>query len=88
MHLIKWQYQPHLRGKSWKTTIIHQRTAIQSLLEDSPSLRNTLQDRIDSAWQDALKDAEAETELGKDTFPKKCPWAFDDFMDDGFWPES
>jgi len=88
MHLIKWQYQPELRGRSWKTTITHQRTAIQSLLEDSPSLRSTLQDRIDHAWRDALRDAEAETGLGRDTFPQACPWAFDAFMDYDFWPDT
>jgi len=87
MHLLKWQYQPTLRGKSWRATITHQRTAISSLLEDSPGLQNALQDRVDSAWKDALKDVVAETDLDKDIFPQVCPWSFDTFMDDGFWPE-
>jgi len=87
MHLLKWQYQPALRRKSWKATISHQRTAINSLLEDSPGLKNTLHDRIASAWKDALKDVEAETELHRDTFPCTCPWTFDTFMDENFWPE-
>jgi len=88
MHLLKWQYQPQRRGRSWKATITHQRTAINNLLEDSPGLRNTLVDAVDSAWRDALKEAVAETELSRDTFPRECPWTFDTFMDDDFWPGS
>jgi len=88
MHLLKWQYQPQLRGKSWRVTITHQRTAIRSLLEDSPGLQHALQGRVDSAWQDALKDVVVETELDKNTFPSACPWGFDAFMDDNFWPEA
>jgi len=59
MYLLTWQYQPALRGKSWKATIIHQRTAINNLLENSPGLKSKLPGRIASAWGDALKDAEA-----------------------------
>jgi len=88
MHLLKWQHQPARRGKSWKTTIVHQRTAINSLLEDSPGLNSALHDSIGRAWKDALKDVEVETELNRDTFPQTCPWAFDTFMDENFWPEA
>jgi hypothetical protein len=42
LYLLKHQYQPERRGKSWRLTINHQRTAIERLLEQSPSLRRLL----------------------------------------------
>ena len=33
LHLLKYQYQPERRGKSWLLTISHQRTAIERLLD-------------------------------------------------------
>ena len=45
MHLLKHHFQPERRGKSWKLTIIHQRTAIERLLKQSPSLRRLLENQ-------------------------------------------
>ena len=33
LHLLKYQFQPERRGKSWRLTINHQRTAIERLLD-------------------------------------------------------
>jgi len=41
-HLLKWQFQPHLRGKSWRATLSEQRRQIQRLLKESPSLKPEL----------------------------------------------
>ncbi|ADE16180.1 protein of unknown function DUF29 [Nitrosococcus halophilus Nc 4] len=38
-HLLKWQYQPQRRGKSWQLTIKEQRVAVKGVLKDNPSLR-------------------------------------------------
>ncbi|MEC4817035.1 MAG: DUF29 family protein [Scytonema sp. PMC 1069.18] len=38
-HLLKWQYQPERRSKSWERTIREQRKRISLLLDDSPSLK-------------------------------------------------
>ncbi|KJU85436.1 protein containing DUF29 [Candidatus Magnetobacterium bavaricum] len=40
MHLLKWQYQPNRRSESWRATIDNQRTDIELLLADSPSLKH------------------------------------------------
>lgn len=42
LHLPNYQYQPERRASSWLLTINHQRTAIERLLEQSPSLRALL----------------------------------------------
>jgi len=38
-HLLKWEYQPELRGKSWKATIWEQRDQVFDILQDNPSLK-------------------------------------------------
>ncbi|MGH8654156.1 MAG: DUF29 domain-containing protein, partial [Gammaproteobacteria bacterium] len=35
-HLLKWQYQPSFRGRSWQITIKEQRRQLQRLLNDNP----------------------------------------------------
>ena len=40
--LLKWQFQPQFRSKSWQFTLREQRTQIAKLLKDSPSLKKYL----------------------------------------------
>jgi len=89
-HLLKWQFQPAYRGNSWKFTVIDQRDSIARRLKKTPSLKSSLNDPDwwADAWQDARRAAERETGIGYATFPKSCPWGFDQIMDADFWPES
>jgi len=88
MHLLKWQYQPNLQGKSWVSTIKIQRFEIKNHLAENPSLKPSLGSFIEKAWKAALLKAEHETGLSSSTFPQECPWTFEQMMDDGFWPEA
>jgi hypothetical protein len=45
-HLLKWQFQPGLRGPSWRLSVNNARAAAAEILEDSPSLRPALPDLI------------------------------------------
>src|SRR5712692_1231317 len=38
-HLLKWKFQPGLRGNSWRRTIREQRESIVDIVQSSPSLR-------------------------------------------------
>ena len=87
MHLLKWQYQPDRRGASWEITIKGQRREIVNLLSDNPSLKSKLQETISKAYQQAAYYAHIETGYPEEDFPPDCLWAFDQFMDSGFWPE-
>jgi hypothetical protein len=87
LHLIKWRFQPALRGRSWRATVAGQRVDIEDLLEDNPSLRSSLHQYIGHAWRRALIEAERETGLDKSSFPQDCPWDPARILDDAFWPE-
>lgn len=86
LHLLKWRYQPALRGNSWRLTIKEQRLRLESHLGDNPSLKARLAQAIDEGYRLALIEAERETGLDESTFPASCPWSFQSLMDKDFWP--
>ena len=76
-HLMKWQWQPEKRGKSWIQTIREQRKAIRKILKNSASLRSHVPEMLAEAWAEARDDAAFETELPLSIFPETCPWSLD-----------
>jgi len=89
MHLLKWQYQPQRRGRSWQLSIHNSRKQIRYILDDSPSLEPQLPDLLNSAYADAREDASLETELDIATFPETCPFrVLEDALNKAFWPEN
>lgn len=85
-HLLKWQFQPVLRGRSWELTIKEQRLEIEDLLDESPSLKHELEDQIHRSYEKALIAAEKETGLNQKTFPKTCPFSLKEILKDDFFP--
>lgn len=88
MHLLKWQVQSHHKYKSsWENTIREQRSQLELVLNDSPSLvRITAQD-LPSIYPRAVKKAVAETGLDAKLFPKTCPYTAEQILNDDFLPE-
>jgi phage major head subunit gpT-like protein len=86
LHLLRWQFQPALRGQSWRATIRVQRRDLEDHLADNPSLKAILFQAIGRAYGSAVIAAEAETGLLDSNFPSQCPWSFDQLMDPDFWP--
>ena len=87
LHLLKWQFQPERRGKSWRITIEQQRDDIDEHLADNPSLKLLVAGAIASAYRKARLEAERETDLDRSTFPATCPFTFEQMRDEAFWPE-
>ena len=86
LHLLKWEFQPGLRGNSWRLTIKEQRFRLADHLADNPSLKATLPETTANAYRLALVEAERETGLAEATFPAACPWTFAQIMAEDFWP--
>jgi len=86
-HLLRWQYQPECRSKSWRLIAEVRRKLFIRALTEMPSQRSQLADREwwKSVWNDALIQAIAETDLA--VFPETCPWTFAEIMDDNWLPE-
>jgi Domain of unknown function DUF29 len=79
-HLLKWHYQSEHRSRSWRSTITTQRQEIETLLEDSPSLRPTLADVVTAAYPTARQYAEDETGLLH--LPEDSPFTADQALSD------
>jgi hypothetical protein len=86
-HLLKWQYQPEKRSKSWQRTIREQRKRISLLLEDSPSLKYEIEEKLKDAYEIAVLSAANETGLDEDYFPESCEYALDEVLDSEFYPD-
>ena len=85
-HLLKWQYQPVRRGKSWELTIKEQRLRIEKLLRDNPSLKRQLDSCLADAYEFAIIQAAQETGMDENTFPNTCPWQWQQILNNDFLP--
>ena len=93
-HLLKWQFQyqqladkwKEFDGRSWRSTIIEQRTRIAKRLRKSPGLKAELTGLIAEAYEDAVELAVEETGLAAKTFPSDCPYSQAQILDKAFYP--
>jgi hypothetical protein len=86
MPLLKWQFQPNLRSRSWQLTIKEQRLRLEQHLAENPSLKPILTTSLEGAYQ--LASLSAEKETGLDAFPLVCPYTLEQIFDRSFLPES
>ena len=87
-HLLKWQFQPQLRGKSWRATISEQRRQIQRLLKESPSLKPELLAALPEAYQDGILSVVKEMPLSEEALAAECPYTLEQVVDLSFYPGS
>ncbi len=86
MHLLKWQFQPNLRSRSWQLTIQEQRLRLEQHLAENPSLKAILAESLEGAYPLATLSAQKET--GLDAFPPICPYTLEQIFDPSFLPET
>jgi hypothetical protein len=85
-HLLKWEFQPSHRSKSWLATIREQRRRVRDLLEESPSLKPYFPEVLEKAYQDGVDLAVRETSLNYNHFPQECFYSLEQVLDSSFFP--
>jgi hypothetical protein len=85
-HLLKWEYQPERRSRSWLMTLRIQRRDTQELLEENPSLKPYLEEALQKIYESGRDLAVGETNLPLKTFPENCPYTLEEIFRDGFYP--
>ncbi|HAG79780.1 MAG TPA: DUF29 domain-containing protein [Cyanobacteria bacterium UBA12227] len=85
-HLLKWEYQPQSRSRSWLATIRVQRRDTLQLLKDNPSLKSYLENALAEAYENGKDLAMGETDLPEETFPKICAYGLTEILDNSFYP--
>ncbi|NJO41246.1 MAG: DUF29 domain-containing protein [Cyanobacteria bacterium CRU_2_1] len=85
-HLLKWEFQPSHRSKSWFITIREQRREILDILDENPSLKPYLPEAIQKAYQSGLDLAVRETPLHDRDFPPSCFYSTEQILDFSYFP--
>jgi hypothetical protein len=83
-HLLKWDYQPEIRSKSWRATIREQRRTAQKLISQNPSLKPYLAEAIADAYESGKDLVVGETPLDYSDLPENCPYTLEQLFDPGF----
>ena len=83
-HLLKWQYQPENRSRSWFLTIREQRRAINRHFYRNPSLKSRIVDALEDGFEAGVDLALRETNLPLRSFPDNCAYGFDEIITDSF----
>ena len=86
-HLLKWQFQHEMAGHGRKCSIKDQRSKIKRLLQENPSLKPKIRESMSNGYMDAIILASKDTGFPENHFPPDCPYAFEQLMDDTFYPE-
>ena len=85
-HLLKWEYQPERRSRSWLTTIGTQRNEVLAVLEQSPSLRGKAERDLAKTWRRAARLASDQTGIPLTTLPGEPSYALERILDPDFLP--
>ncbi|TGE02741.1 DUF29 domain-containing protein [Methylobacterium nonmethylotrophicum] len=80
LHMLKVDYQPERRTRSWALSIRDQRDEAADVLTDSPGLKSRLDEAMARAYRGARLDAARETGLPLQTFPETCPYTRDEMI--------
>jgi hypothetical protein len=87
LHLLKWRYQPEKRTRSWELSIKNARKEIDYLLDKNPSMRPIVYSIATEDYKYAVRKAEHETLLDKETFPDELEFSLEQLLDNKFMPD-
>jgi len=83
-HLLKWDYQPEKRRKSWRAMINIQRREMMDGLEDNPSLKAYLGEAMIEAHESGLDLVVKETPLNYRDLPAAPIYTLEQLLDPNF----
>ena len=85
-HLLKYQFQPERRSRSWANTIDNHREEILDVLQQMPSLRPQLDEYVAYNYSKAIRFAARDTHKSPSTFPQENPYTVEQILDVDFFP--
>lgn len=84
MHMLKWDFQPERRSRSWEATIREQRRRVTRLLRANPSLKAKLESAKEAGYHDGRDRASGETDIPVENFPDVSPYSWLDLTEREF----
>lgn len=86
IHLLKYQFQPSRRSRSWLDTLLEHRGRLAEEFRTSKSLRLYAETELGTVYRLARKRAAVQTHLPLGNFPEACPYTLEQVLDE-FFPE-
>lgn len=86
IHLLKWEFQPQRRSRSWALSMVEQRAQLERHLALNPSLGPHVHAELSAAHKAARARAARETGLPLSAFPEQLPYSAEDVLRDGWTP--
>ena len=83
LHLLKWRFQPAMRGNSWRLSIEEQGYRLADHLADNPSLRPKLPEALTAAYRLVVSKPNANQDL-----PAARSRPPEQIIDELFWPDA
>jgi hypothetical protein len=87
-HLLKLEYARGIfreyNARGWRVSVRSARRQIRKLLDESPSLRQQLEEMLVDAYEDGRIEALRDPGLSDDELPASSPWTVEQVMDDDF----
>jgi hypothetical protein len=87
LHLLKHQFQPRHRSRSWQASIVEHRQRLRDDFRASPNLKGYARDVFVEAYADARARTLAETGLPAQDFPTDSPYSLEQALDPEFLPD-
>lgn len=78
-HLLKWEFQPDKRTRSWRTTVLEQRQRLADLAGQGV-LRAHAEAVLAEAYDEGVELAASQTALPAAAFPTDCPYTLDQLL--------
>ncbi len=79
LHILKWEWQPEHRSRSWHGSILEQRQELDGLIGRGV-LRNHAEAVLAEVYQKAVARASTETGLPPADFPAECRYTLDEVL--------
>ena len=81
LHLLRWDYQPQQRSRSWTLSVAVHRKHASKVLRKNPGLKPLAGEAVADAFDTARLEAADETGLEVETFPLECPYSWQEIME-------
>ncbi len=79
LHILKWEFQPDQRSRSWQASIVEQQQELEGLLGHGV-LKQHAEETLIECYSKAITRAVIETGLPASTFPQECQYSVDELI--------
>jgi len=86
-HLLKHQFQPRRRSRSWLASIAEHRRRLRKEFQHAPSLRGYAREQFEECYLDGRRQALIESGLAEEALPRSPAYTLEQVLDPDFLPD-